>query len=75
MVPGDYIILLQAMRHEFTIGKLVTNQPTQTGLLKMSHQIAVVRRGRFEPKTSFSIFFKSNGPIRIHAVDKDTTVH
>ncbi|CAF1032838.1 unnamed protein product, partial [Didymodactylos carnosus] len=27
------------------------------------------RRGKFEPKTLFSIFFKSNGPVLIHAVD------
>ena len=29
---------------------------------------------RFEPKTLFSIFFKSNSPVPIHAVDKDKTV-
>ncbi|CAF3134373.1 unnamed protein product [Rotaria sp. Silwood2] len=34
----------------------------------------VARRGRFEPKTLFSIFFKSNGPVLIHAVDNDKTV-
>ena len=38
MVPGDYVTLLQVIRHGYTIGKLITNRPTQAGLLKMSHQ-------------------------------------
>ena len=34
----------------------------------------VARRGRFEPKTLFSLLFKWNNPALIHAVDKDKTV-
>jgi transposase len=34
----------------------------------------VVRRSKFEPKTLFSIFFKSNSPILIHAVNKGKTI-
>ena len=34
----------------------------------------VVRRSKFEPKTLFSIFFKSNGPVLIHAVDEGKTI-
>ncbi|CAF1476432.1 unnamed protein product, partial [Didymodactylos carnosus] len=34
----------------------------------------MVRRRRFEPKNLFSIFFKSNGPVLIHCVDKGKTV-
>ena len=33
----------------------------------------VARRGWFEPKTLFSIFFKPNGSVLIQAVDKDKT--
>lgn len=33
-----------------------------------------VRRNRFEPKVLFSIFFKSTGPVLIHAVDKGKTI-
>ena len=75
MVPADDVTLLQMMRHGFTISRLITNQPTQAGLLKVSHQpLTVVRRGELEPKALFSILFKSNGPVLIHAVDKDKTV-
>ena len=38
IVAGDCLILLQTMRHGFIIGKLVINQSTQAGLLKVSHQ-------------------------------------
>ena len=38
MIPGDYVIVSQVMRHGFTIGKLVTNQSAQAGLLKVSHK-------------------------------------
>ena len=34
----------------------------------------IVRRGKFEPKNLFSIFFKSNGPVLIHAVDEGKTI-
>ena len=37
--------------------------------------IIVVRRGRFGLKTLFSIFFKSNGPVLTHAIDKYHTVN
>ncbi|CAF1534414.1 unnamed protein product, partial [Rotaria sordida] len=36
--------------------------------------IPILRRSRFEPKTLFSIFFKSNGPVLINAVDKGNTI-
>ena len=38
MVPTDYAILLQVVRHGCTVSKLVTNQPAQAELLKVSHQ-------------------------------------
>jgi len=34
----------------------------------------VVRRSQYEPKMLFSIFFKSNGPLWIHALDKNQTI-
>ncbi|CAF3268782.1 unnamed protein product [Rotaria sp. Silwood2] len=34
----------------------------------------IVRRGKFVPKNLFSIFFKSNGPVLIHAVDEGKTI-
>lgn len=33
-----------------------------------------VRRSRYEPKVLFSIFFKSTGPVLVHAVEKGKTV-
>ncbi len=38
VVPDDYVILLQVMRHGFTIGRLVTSQQTKAGLAKVNHQ-------------------------------------
>lgn len=34
----------------------------------------VVRRNRYEPKVMFSIFFKSTGPVLVHAVGKGDTI-
>ena len=34
----------------------------------------IVRRDRFTPKTSFSIFFKSTGPLLIHHVERGQTI-
>jgi hypothetical protein len=34
----------------------------------------IVCRGKFEPKHLFSIFFKSNGRVLIHAVDEGKTI-
>ncbi|CAF3856335.1 unnamed protein product [Rotaria sp. Silwood1] len=34
----------------------------------------IVRPSKFEPKTLFCIFFKSNGPVLIHDVDEDKTI-
>ena len=34
----------------------------------------IVRRGRFEPKNLFCIFFKSNSPVLVHTVDKGETI-
>ncbi|CAF4326331.1 unnamed protein product [Rotaria sordida] len=34
----------------------------------------IVHRSKFEPKNLFCIFFKSNGPVLIHAVDNDETI-
>ena len=34
----------------------------------------VVRRSRFAPKTLFSIFFKSTGPVLIHHVERGQTI-
>ena len=33
-----------------------------------------VRGSKFEGKTLFSIFFKSNGPILLHCVDEAKTI-
>ena len=35
---------------------------------------AVVLQGRFEPKTMFSIFFKSIGVVHVSYLDKDKTI-
>ena len=34
----------------------------------------LVRKGRFEPKTIFSIFFKSNGVLHVSYLDKGKTI-
>ena len=34
----------------------------------------VVRRSQYEPKTLFSIFFRSNGGVLVHSVDKGETI-
>ena len=34
----------------------------------------VVRRSRFAPRTLFSIFFKSNGSVFIHRVERGETI-
>ena len=34
----------------------------------------VLRQGRFEPKTMFSIFFKSNGVVHVSYLDKGKTI-
>lgn len=34
----------------------------------------VAKRGRYEPKFLYSIFFRSTGPLLVHALDKGTTV-
>jgi [histone H3]-lysine36 N-dimethyltransferase SETMAR len=34
----------------------------------------VVRRSIYEPKVLFSLFFKSTGPLLVHAVDKGVTI-
>lgn len=34
----------------------------------------VVRRGKYEPKVLFSIFFRSTGPVLVHAVDTGKTI-
>jgi len=34
----------------------------------------IVRRSKFESKNLFCIFFKSNGPVLIHAVDEGETI-
>ncbi|CAF0880875.1 unnamed protein product [Rotaria sordida] len=34
----------------------------------------IVRRGKFEPKNLFSVFFKSNSPVLIDAVDEGKTM-
>ncbi|CAF4619571.1 unnamed protein product, partial [Didymodactylos carnosus] len=34
----------------------------------------IVRRGKFEPKNLFSVFFKSNGPTLTHTVDEGKTI-
>jgi len=34
----------------------------------------VVRRDKFAPKSLFSIFFKSNGPVFIHCVERGQTI-
>ncbi|CAF1140319.1 unnamed protein product, partial [Didymodactylos carnosus] len=35
----------------------------------------IVRRDRSDPKTLFCLFFKSNGPVLIHKVDKGKTIN
>ena len=36
--------------------------------------LTLVRRSQFEPKTMISVFFKSTGPVLIHAVKKGSTI-
>ncbi|CAF4930358.1 unnamed protein product [Rotaria socialis] len=74
MVPGDYVILLQVMRRGFTIGRFITGQQKKTWIGEGESPRTIVRRRKFERKNLFSIFFKSNAPVLIHAVDNDETI-
>ena len=38
MVPGDYVILLLVMRHEYIIDRLVGSQAILRGLVRMNRQ-------------------------------------
>ena len=75
MVPGDYVILLQMMRHEsFTIGNPDHKATNASWVTEGELPTIVARRGRFKSKTLFSVFFKSKGLVLIHGVDKGKTV-
>ena len=70
MIPADYMILLQVMRHGFT-----THKSTNASLISEDESSTIVaHQGRLQPKTLFSIFFKSIRSAFIHAVDKDKTM-
>ena len=74
MVSGDYVILLHMMRHGFTIGN-PSHKSTNASCITEGESLTIVAgRDRFEPKTLFSIFFKSKGLVLIHPVDKYKTV-
>ena len=62
------------MRRRLTIGRFIARQQMPAELGKMNHPTTTVRRGKFEEKNIFSIFFKSNGFVFIHAVDEGKTI-
>ena len=62
------------MNRRFTIDRFITSQRTQTGLPESQSQTTVVHRNKFEAKTLFSIFFKSNGSVLVHNVDEGKTI-
>jgi len=66
ILTGDECIFYH--RH---IGKRCS---TSTWKLPGEPPDTLVKRDRFEPKTMVCIFFKSTGPILIHAVEKNTTI-
>ncbi len=74
VVPSDYAILLQVMRHGFTIGRLVTSQQTKAGLAKVNHQRLWFVGANLNPKNLFCMFFKSKGSVLIHCVDKGKAI-
>jgi len=41
---------------------------------KGEEPLTIPRRGRYEPKRMFSIFFRSTGPVLVHCVDKGKTI-
>ena len=74
MVLGDYVILQQVMRHEFTIDRFIASHQMQAGLTKMNHQLRLFVEVNLKQQNLFSIFFKSNGCVPIHAVDENKTI-
>ena len=53
----------------------IHHKPTNASWLGQGESpTTIVRRNTFESKNFFSIFFKSNSPILIRAVDEDKTI-
>ncbi|CAF1351121.1 unnamed protein product, partial [Didymodactylos carnosus] len=53
---------------------LVEKSSNATWISENEPPRTIVRRNRSEPKTLFCLFFKSNGPVLIHKIDKGKTV-
>ena len=62
------------MRHQFTIDKFIASQQMQVGLTKTNHQLLLFVEVNLKQQNLFSIFFKSNGSVLIHAVDESKTI-
>ena len=75
MIPDGYGILLKVMKHGFTIGNCGHKSTNTSWAIEVESATTVACRCKFEPKTLFSIFIKSNRPVLIHAVGKDKTVN
>jgi len=71
------VILLLVMSHGFGIDKLERNKRTKAGLLRVNfqEQAVLTRQDRFDPKTMFTIFFKSTGLVHCSYMDKGKTIN
>lgn len=66
VVTGD-----ESWFYNTRIGRKSSNSPWVT---RGDPPPAVVRRSQFSPRTLFSIFFKSTGPVVIHYVERGETI-
>ncbi|CAF2977648.1 unnamed protein product [Rotaria sp. Silwood2] len=62
------------MRRGFTTGQIHRKSTNASWVGEDESPTTIVRRGKFEPKKLFSIFFKSNGPVLIHDVNEGKTI-
>ena len=55
--------------------KIGYRQSNSAWVKKGEYPEPIVRRGKFEPKSMISIFFKSTGPVLIDVLDKGKTIN
>ena len=71
---GDYVMWLQVTSHGLIMNRLVENHRILCGLPEVLHHLQWFDIVVFAPKTLFSIFFKSTGPVLIHYVERGETI-
>ena len=62
------------MSRGFIINNLVESQSHAVWVSRGDSPPTVVRQSRYASKTFFSIFFKSNGPLLIHHIERGQTI-